>query len=117
MEEAGVDQVVFIQQAGMNQHEDICEALELFADKVLPDFKERDTIYQKTKNERLAEAIETAETHKPELSSLSNTPLVDSYPILKKKLEEKTEEVDEPEMSEDGKKFLSSIEGGPRQKS
>ncbi len=117
MEEAGVDQVVFIQQAGMNQHEDICEALELFADKVLPDFKARDTKHQKTKNERLAEAIETAETHKPELTSLSETPLVDSYPILKKKLEEKTEEVDEPEMSEDGKKFLSSIEGGPRQNS
>lgn len=117
MEEAGVDQVVFIQQAGMNQHEDICEALELFADKVLPDFKARDTKRQKTKNERLAEAIETAETHKPELASLSKTPLVDSYPILKKKLEEKTEEVDEPEMSEDGKKFLSSIEGGTRQKS
>ena len=117
MEEAGVDQVVFIQQAGMNQHEDICEALELFADEVLPDFKERDTKRQKTKNERLAEAIATAETHKPELTSLSKTPLVDSYPILKKKLEERTEEVDEPEMSEDGKKFLSSIEGGTRQKS
>ena len=117
MEEAGVDQVVFIQQAGMNQHEDICEALELFADEVLPDFKERDTKRQETKNECLTEAIETAETHKPELTSLSKTPLVDSYPILKKKLEERTEEVDEPEMSEDGKKFLSSIEGGTRQKS
>lgn len=117
MEEAGVDQVVFIQQAGMNQHEDICEALELFADKVLPDFKARDTKHQNTKSERLAEAIETADTDKPELTSLSKTPLVDSYPILKKKLEEKTEEVDEPEMSEDGKKFLSSIEGGTRQKS
>lgn len=117
MEEAGVDQVVFIQQAGMNQHEDICEALELFADKVLPDFKARDAKHQKNKNERLAEAIETADTDIPELTSLSKTPLVDSYPILKKKLEEKTEEVDEPEMSEDGKKFLSSIEGGTRQKS
>ncbi|MCG9125995.1 LLM class flavin-dependent oxidoreductase [Candidatus Poribacteria bacterium] len=117
MEKAGVDQVVFIQQAGMNQHEDICDALELFADKVLPDFKARDTKHQKKKNERLAEAIETADTRKPELSSLKNIPLVDSYPILKKKLEEKTEEVDEPEMSEDGKKFLNSIEGGTRQKS
>ena len=117
MEEAGVDQVVFIQQAGMNKHEDICEALELFADKVLPDFKAREMIHQKNKNELLAEAIETAEIHKPELSSLRKTPLVDSYPILKKKLEEKTEDVDEPEMSEDGKKFLSSIEGGTRQKS
>ncbi len=30
-EEAGVDQVVFISQAGNNKHEDICSSLNLFA--------------------------------------------------------------------------------------
>ncbi len=30
-EAAGVDQVIFISQAGKNKHEDICESLELFA--------------------------------------------------------------------------------------
>ncbi len=114
MEDAGVDQVVFIQQAGMNRHEDICESLELFADKVLSDFKAKDAEHIVQKNERLAEAITTAEARKPALTSLSETPIVDSYPVLKKKLEEQTAEVGEPEMSDDGKKFLLSIEGGKR---
>jgi alkanesulfonate monooxygenase SsuD/methylene tetrahydromethanopterin reductase-like flavin-dependent oxidoreductase (luciferase family) len=41
-EEAGVDQVIFVQQAGRNKHEDIMESLELFGTQVLPAFKERD---------------------------------------------------------------------------
>ena len=114
MENAGVDQVVFIQQAGMNQHEDICESLQLFAEKVLPDFKARDERHTEQKNERLVDAISAAETRKPVLTSLNEIPIVDSYPVLKKKLEEKAAEVSEPEMSDDGKKFLLSIEGGHR---
>ena len=116
MENAGVDQVVFIQQAGMNQHEDICESLELFANKVLPDFKARDAAHTVQKSEKLAEAITTAEARKPALTSLNETPIVDSYPVLKKKLEEQAVEVGKPEMSDDGEKFLLSIEGGKRQK-
>jgi len=30
-EDAGVDQVIFLQQAGRNKHEHICASLELFA--------------------------------------------------------------------------------------
>ena len=116
MENAGVDQVVFIQQAGMNRHEDICEALELFADKVLPDFKARDIEHSTHKNERLADAIHAADARKPKLTSHSEIPIVDSYPVLKKKLEENVTKTDAEEMSEDGKKFLLSIEGGSRQK-
>ena len=41
-EAAGVDQVIFVQQAGRNKHEDIMESLELFGTQVLPAFKERD---------------------------------------------------------------------------
>ncbi len=41
-EEAGVDQVIFVLQAGRNRHEHICESLELFGAEVLPAFKERD---------------------------------------------------------------------------
>ena len=33
-EEVGVDQVIFVSQAGNNRHEHICESLELFADEV-----------------------------------------------------------------------------------
>lgn len=114
MEDAGVDQVVFVQQAGANRHEDICESLELFAERVLPAFKERDAAQVDVKNERLAEAIEKAEAQKPALTALSEMPIVDSYPVLKRKLEEKKEERCDVEMSDDGKKFLLSIEGGKR---
>ncbi|HEV8096382.1 MAG TPA: LLM class flavin-dependent oxidoreductase [Burkholderiales bacterium] len=38
-QEAGVDQVIFLQQAGRNQHAHICESLELFASDVMPTFK------------------------------------------------------------------------------
>ena len=41
-EEAGVDQVIFVLQAGKNRHEHIMESLELFGREVLPEFAERD---------------------------------------------------------------------------
>ena len=41
-EEAGVDQVIFVLQAGRNRHEHIMESLELFGREVLPEFAERD---------------------------------------------------------------------------
>ena len=36
---AGVDQVIFLQQAGRNTNEHICQSLELFAAEVMPEFK------------------------------------------------------------------------------
>ena len=36
---AGVDQVIFLQQAGRNRHDHICQSLELFAAEVMPQFK------------------------------------------------------------------------------
>jgi hypothetical protein len=38
MRDVGVDQVIFIQQAGRNAHADICSSLELFASDVMPEF-------------------------------------------------------------------------------
>ena len=114
MEQAGVDQVVFIQQAGANRHEDILESLELFAAKVLPDFKARDVAQVEEKKERLAEAIARAEARRPTLTDLEEIPVVDAYPVLKRKLDERTEESSSPEISDDGEKFLLSIEGGKR---
>ncbi len=114
MEEAGVDQVVFIQQAGTNRHEDICESLELFAKRVLPDFKERDGTITQRKSERLAGIIEKAEKRTPQLTSLREVPVVDSYPVLRQKLQEEKAAPSHTKMSEDGKKFLLSIEGGKR---
>jgi len=59
-EEAGVDQVVFISQAGNNQHADICSSLNLFAEKVLPEFKPREEKRAREKAERMAPIIEKA---------------------------------------------------------
>lgn len=59
-EEVGVDQVVFISQAGNNQHEDICSSLNLFAEKVLPEFKSREEKLAREKAERIAPILEKA---------------------------------------------------------
>ncbi|HLK11097.1 MAG TPA: LLM class flavin-dependent oxidoreductase [Candidatus Binatia bacterium] len=59
-EDAGVDQVVFIQQGGNNRHADICASLELFAARVMPEFKARDAARRAAKAARLAPAIARA---------------------------------------------------------
>jgi alkanesulfonate monooxygenase SsuD/methylene tetrahydromethanopterin reductase-like flavin-dependent oxidoreductase (luciferase family) len=65
-EEAGVDQVVFISQAGNNKHEDICSSLNLFAEKVLPEFKVREERRAHEKAERITPILEKAMKRKKE---------------------------------------------------
>jgi hypothetical protein len=71
-DDAGVDQVAFIQQGGKNRHEHICEALELFASDVMPEFKDRAAEKQKRKAEELAPYIEKAFTRKQKMRELSD---------------------------------------------
>ena len=52
--------MIFVSQAGTNQHEHICESLELFAAEALPRFAERAPKRERAKRERLAEAMEQA---------------------------------------------------------
>lgn len=85
-EEMGVDQVIFIQQAGRNQHAHICESLELFAARVLPDFKARHAAHVQRKAEELAPYIEKAMQRMPPLPVLDPVPAVDSYPVMMQKL-------------------------------
>ncbi|HEX9529445.1 MAG TPA: SCP2 sterol-binding domain-containing protein, partial [Streptosporangiaceae bacterium] len=59
-EQAGVDQVMFVMQAGKNAHEHICESIELFAKEVLPRFAEGRQEKEAAKSERLAAAAERA---------------------------------------------------------
>ena len=66
-EEAGVDQVIFVQQAGRNRHEDIMESIELFGREVLPEFAERDVASSAAKAARLAPIIDDALARKAEL--------------------------------------------------
>jgi putative sterol carrier protein len=64
-ERAGVDLVIFAAQAGPNQHEHICEGIELFAKTVLPRFAENACTRDAEKRERLAAAIEQALARRP----------------------------------------------------
>jgi alkanesulfonate monooxygenase SsuD/methylene tetrahydromethanopterin reductase-like flavin-dependent oxidoreductase (luciferase family) len=57
---AGVDQLVFVSQAGRTRHEHICESLELFAAEVMPEFAERADEHDRAKAERLEGAVEAA---------------------------------------------------------
>ncbi|MEU8797165.1 LLM class flavin-dependent oxidoreductase [Spirillospora sp. NPDC048819] len=59
-ESVGVDQISFVLQAGPNEHEHICETLELFGKAVLPHFTEGRGEREAAKAERLAPAIEAA---------------------------------------------------------
>ena len=67
-EDVGVDQVTFIQQAGMNKHEHICESLTLFAAEVMPEFKERETAREAKKAAELAPWIEAALARKQHMA-------------------------------------------------
>ena len=59
-EECGVDQVIFVLQAGRTRHEHIMESLELFGSEVLPEFKARDEKQHAAKAARLEPVVEAA---------------------------------------------------------
>ncbi len=77
--EANVDQTVFIQQGGKNQHEHICEALDLFASDVMPEFKEKEDLRVQQKNEELAPYVELAFKRKQVLREMTDDE-IQSYP-------------------------------------
>ncbi len=64
-EDAGVDQLIFVMQAGHNRHEDIMESLALFGSEVLPEFAERDESASAAKAARWAPIIEEALARRP----------------------------------------------------
>lgn len=67
-EEAGVDQLIFVMQAGNNRHEHIMESIELFGSEVLPEFVERDEVASVAKAERWAPIISEALARKQDRS-------------------------------------------------
>jgi alkanesulfonate monooxygenase SsuD/methylene tetrahydromethanopterin reductase-like flavin-dependent oxidoreductase (luciferase family) len=71
-QDSGVDQVSFIQQGGRNKHEHICEALELFAKEVMPEFKEKEAQRVKKKAEDLAPYVENAMKRKKFMKPLAD---------------------------------------------
>lgn len=70
--DSGVDQVIFLQQAGRNRHEHICEALELFATAVMPEFKAEVAAREARKAEELAPYIAAALARKQWMKPLAD---------------------------------------------
>jgi alkanesulfonate monooxygenase SsuD/methylene tetrahydromethanopterin reductase-like flavin-dependent oxidoreductase (luciferase family) len=59
-EAVGVDQVIFVLQAGPNRHEHICESLELFAKRVMPEFTVDREHRERAKRDQLTPAVTRA---------------------------------------------------------
>jgi alkanesulfonate monooxygenase SsuD/methylene tetrahydromethanopterin reductase-like flavin-dependent oxidoreductase (luciferase family) len=70
--DAGVDQVIFIQQGGRNRHEHICEAMDLFAAEVMPEFKAEVAERERRKAEELAPYIAAAMARKTAMPALAD---------------------------------------------
>jgi alkanesulfonate monooxygenase SsuD/methylene tetrahydromethanopterin reductase-like flavin-dependent oxidoreductase (luciferase family) len=56
-----IDQVILLNQAGCNTHEDICESLELFAREVMPEFHARIPAHEAWKAQVMAREVELEE--------------------------------------------------------
>ena len=107
LEAAGVDQVVFVQQAGNNRHDHICESLELFAEQLMPAFKERHETHRQRKADKLAASIERAMQRVPPLPQVTGAPPVDAYPLLAAK----AGLADQPQRPADGDNIVTAIAG------
>ncbi|MBN9567893.1 MAG: LLM class flavin-dependent oxidoreductase [Alphaproteobacteria bacterium] len=76
---AGVDQVIFLQQAGRNRHEHICQSLQLFADTVMVEFREAAAAREKAKQEALQPYIDAALKRKQWMQPLGK----DDVPVVR----------------------------------
>ena len=76
---AGVDQVIFLQQAGRNRHEHICQSLEVFAAEVMGEFKAEVVAREARKAAGLAPFISAAMARKQWMKPLAD----DEIPVVK----------------------------------
>jgi alkanesulfonate monooxygenase SsuD/methylene tetrahydromethanopterin reductase-like flavin-dependent oxidoreductase (luciferase family) len=70
--DCGVDQVTFIQQAGRNRHDHICEALELFAGEVMAEFKAEEAERVAKKEAELAPYVAAAMARKERMKPIAD---------------------------------------------
>jgi hypothetical protein len=78
-QDSGVDQVIFLQQAGRNRHDHICESLQLFAAEVMPTFRSQAAAREARKAQELAPYIAAALKRKPWMKPLAD----DEIPVVK----------------------------------
>jgi alkanesulfonate monooxygenase SsuD/methylene tetrahydromethanopterin reductase-like flavin-dependent oxidoreductase (luciferase family) len=68
---AGVDQVIFLQQAGHNRHDEILASLDLFAREIAPEFKREAAAREARKQEELAPYVARAMARKQWMAPLT----------------------------------------------
>lgn len=81
LEEAGVDQVILLQQGGRYPHEHVCESLELLGSSVTEPFRARHEIRRKEKARELEPYIEAALGRVVPPDAVEPQP-VEAYPLL-----------------------------------
>jgi alkanesulfonate monooxygenase SsuD/methylene tetrahydromethanopterin reductase-like flavin-dependent oxidoreductase (luciferase family) len=86
-ESAGVDQVIFILQAGRNRHEHICASLELFATEIMPEFVEGREEREAAKAAGLKDAIAAALARREPARTLDPPYLIDEQAELAERAE------------------------------
>ena len=81
LEEAGVDQLILLQQAAGYRHDDICASLRLFGDSLLPGFIARHAAREARKQAELApyiaQAMERADPFEPGVRTA-----LEAYPLM-----------------------------------
>jgi alkanesulfonate monooxygenase SsuD/methylene tetrahydromethanopterin reductase-like flavin-dependent oxidoreductase (luciferase family) len=85
-EEAGVDQLILLHQAGNYRHEDICQSLELFGAEVLPAFKARDELSARRKAVAIEADVERALARVPPLEEIGEVRPVECYQVVTERL-------------------------------
>ena len=71
--------MIFLQQAGRNRHDHICDALELFAVEVLEEFREKEADREARKREELRPYEEAALARKQLMQPLAD----DEIPVVR----------------------------------
>jgi alkanesulfonate monooxygenase SsuD/methylene tetrahydromethanopterin reductase-like flavin-dependent oxidoreductase (luciferase family) len=79
MRDVGVDQIIFIQQAGRNRHDDICASLELFAAEVMPEFVADEAEREQRKADELGPFVAAALGRKRWMRPLAD----DEIPVVR----------------------------------
>ncbi len=72
MQKAGVDQTIFLQQAGRNSHKNICSSLELFAGEVMAELHAHEAEREAAKQAELAPYVEAALARKDVMAELAD---------------------------------------------
>ena len=111
-EDVGVDQVIFIQQGGRNEHEHICESLDLVAERVLAEFKEREEGREQRKVERLAPMVEQALARKEFMAGLREDEIPEMVAYGRSIAETSAEQMERqnPEAAERMRKMKEAME-------